>query len=119
TREQVLAFLESTEPAKRRKLIDELLIGPDFGRRLAAVWRNRLVPRDISNTKAQVDRFGPWLAEQFQRNRGWDRIAAELLTAEGEVNQNPQTAFIMANGENFQPRPNLLAAAAGRVFLGV
>jgi hypothetical protein len=119
TPERAAAFLDSADPMKRRKLINEVLAGQDFGRHLADVWRNRLAPRDLSNTKAQADRFGPWLADQFNRNRGWDRIAADLLTATGDVRENPQTAFVMSNGESFQPKPNLLAASAARVFLGI
>jgi Protein of unknown function (DUF1549)/Protein of unknown function (DUF1553) len=118
--ERAAAFLDSTEPDKRRKLIDELLGSQDFGHHLADIWRNRLAPRDPGNTKvAGVDRFGPWLAEQFNRNRGWNQIATELLTAEGEVNKNPQTSFVMAYGEESQPKPNLLAAGTAKVFLGI
>lgn len=117
--ERTKSFLDSSEPDKRRKLIDELIASPEFGRHMADVWKPRIAPRDISNTKPQPDAFSPWLAEQFNRNRGWDRLAYDLLTAEGELKNNPQTAFIMANAESFQPQPNLLAAAASRVFLGV
>src|SRR5262249_37193957 len=45
--------------------------------------------------------------------------ATELVTVEGEVRGSPQTAFVMANTESFQPQPNQLTAAAARVFLGV
>jgi hypothetical protein len=119
TPERAAAFLDSADPDKRRKLINEQLAGQDFGRHFADVWRNRLAPRDSANTKPQVDHFGPWLADQVNRNRGWDRLATDLLTASGDVRQNPQTAFIMAHGENFQPKPSQLAAAAARVFLGI
>ncbi len=119
TPERAVAFLDSTDPDKRRKLINELLASQDFGRHFADVWRSRLVPRDPANTKAQVDRFGPWLADQINRHRGWDRIATDLLTASGDVRQNPQTAFVMAHGESNQPKANLLAAATARVFLGI
>jgi hypothetical protein len=118
--ERVAAFLDSSDADKRHKLVDELLRSQEFGRHLTDLWRSRLAPRDPGNTKvAGVDRFGPWLAEQFNRNRGWDRIATDLLTAEGEVNKNPQTSFVMAYGENFQPKPNLLTAGTAKVFLGI
>src|SRR5438067_3583310 len=116
---QAAAFLDDPDPHKREKLIEALLGSPDFGRHLADLWRPLIAPRDPSNTKPQTDRFSPWLAEQLNRGRGWDAIAADLLGTTGEVNANPQTAFLMANSDNFQPKANLVAAAAARVFLGV
>jgi hypothetical protein len=113
------AFLDSSEPDKRRKLIDELLSTQQFGQHFGTIWRNLLAPPDPTTTKAQPDRFSPWLAEQFNHNRGWDKIVYELLTIEGDVNRTPQMAFLMANSESFEPKPNLLAAATMRYFLGV
>jgi hypothetical protein len=119
TADRAAAFLDSTDPDKRRKLIDELLASPEFGRHLADLWRPLLAPRDPANTKPQVDRFSPWLADQFNRNRGWDRIAADLLGATGDVKDRPETTFLMTHAENAQPKADMLAAAAGRAFLGV
>jgi RNA polymerase sigma factor (sigma-70 family) len=119
TLQRTVAFLDSTAPDKRGKLIDELLAHPGFGRHLADLWSQRLAPSDPSVNKAGPERFTPWLAEQFNRNRGWDHIVIELLTVEGEERNQPQSAFVMANGTNGQPLPNQLAAATGRLFLGV
>jgi hypothetical protein len=119
TPERAAAFLDSTDPDKRKKLIDELLADAGFGRHLADLWRPLLAPRDPANTKPQPDRFSPWLAEQLNRGRGWDTIAADLVGFRGDVKDAPQSAFLMAHGENFQPLPGNLAAAVGKVFLGV
>jgi hypothetical protein len=113
------AFLDSNDPDKRARLIDDLLSSPDYARHFATVWRNRMVPLNPVKGKAPPDRFGPWLAEQFQRNRGWDRIVSDLLTADGDIAKEPQTAFVMANSEDFRPRANLLTGSAARLFLGV
>src|SRR5262249_24223061 len=69
--------------------------------------------------KPSQDRFTPWLAEQLQRNRGWDQIVSDLLSAEGDLGRDVQTAFILANSEGFQPQANLLAGPTARFFLGV
>ncbi len=96
-----------------------MLASPDFGRHFGTTWRNLIAPANAGNGKTQVDAFGPWLAEQFNQDRGWDRIVTDLLTAEGEVQRTPQFAFLLANSEGGQPQPNLLAAATARTFLGV
>ena len=121
TYQQTVAFLDSKEPDKRRKLIDELLDSPEYGQHFATGWRN-LLPRELNvNGKGgvQSDAFSPWLAEQFNDNRGWNAIVTDLLTAEGSPRDNPATAFLLANGESGQPRANKAAGAAAGLFLGV
>jgi hypothetical protein len=118
TAERAAAFLDSTDPDKRRKLIDDLLASQEYGRHMADLWKPLLAPRDPTNTKPQVDRFSPWLAEQFSRGRGWDALAADLIGATGDVKDRPETTFLMTHAENFQPKPDILATAVGRVFLG-
>src|SRR5262249_19348327 len=61
----------------------------------------------------------PGRPTQFQRARGWAKIVPGLLAADGDIAKNPQTAFVMANSEDFRPRPNLLAGSAARLSLGV
>jgi hypothetical protein len=116
---RTVAFLRDTDPAKRAKLIDELLDSPAFARHFAGVWRNRIAPIQDAGTKAQRDTFTPWLAEQLDADRGWDAIVTDLLTAEGPVHQSPQSAFILASSENFRPQANRLAGSVARLFWGV
>jgi hypothetical protein len=115
-----VSFLDSKDPDKRRKLIDELLASKAYGEHFGTLWRNLLAPPgNAVKGKAPPDRFAPWLAEQFDRGRGWDSLVTELLTVEGDANKTPQAAFVMANAENFRPQANLLAASSARLFLGV
>jgi hypothetical protein len=113
------SFLDSTDTDKRRKLIDELLVSGDFGQHFGTIWRNLIMPRGPIVEKNQGNSFGPWITEQFNRNRGWNEVVFDLLTAEGDTRSTPQASFIMANTENQQPQPNMIAAATTRLFLGV
>ena len=82
TYQQTVAFLDSTDPDKRRKLIDELLVSPAYGEHFATIWKNRLVGRDGSfGAKQPGNPLGVWLAESFNDNRGWNAIVADMLTA--------------------------------------
>jgi hypothetical protein len=112
-------FLDDRDSDRRRSLIDELLSSREYAQHFASIWGNRLAPPNAVKGKPPPDRFGPWLAEQFQRNRGWDQIVSDLLTADGDMARTPQTAFITANSEHFRPQPSLLAGSAARYFLGV
>src|SRR5262249_25969675 len=116
--ERTTAFLDSRDPDKRDRLIEELLASAAYGQHFGTMWRNLIVPRSGISAKTSADTFSPGLAERFNGGVGWNRVVFELLTAEGEV-RNPQTTFILANSENFQPQPNQLAASSSRLFLGV
>jgi hypothetical protein len=120
TLERTIAFLDDKSADKRRKLIDELLSSKEYAENFGAIWRNLLAPRGNNvKGKAPPDQFTPWLVEQFSQNRGWDKIVAELLTAAGDIAKAPQTAFLMANAEDFRPQADRLTASTARYFLGV
>lgn len=120
TYERTVAFLQSQDPDKRRRLIDELLASPAYALHFATIWRNLMVPLDLTSDKPTGrDLFTPWLAEQFQRNRGWHEIVTELLTIEGSIKDTPGSAFLLANSENQQPQAPLLTNTTARLFLGV
>lgn len=122
TYQQTVAFLDNQDPAKRRKLIDELLDSPEYGEHFATIWRNLLVGRELNLTGkggGGNDAFRPWLAEQFNDNRGWNAIVADLLTAEGTPRDNPATAFLITNGENSRPQPNKVTGSVAALFWGV
>lgn len=120
--QRAIGFLnESTleKPEKRRQLIDDLLASRDFGVHFAQRWRTLIWPRDTSSSKQAADRFTPWLADQFQSNRAWSEIVTDLITSEMIMGRDPQATFILANSDSQNPKPNLLSAATGRLFLGV
>lgn len=112
------AFFQNTDPEKRSRWINDLLASPSYGEHFATIWRELMLPRD-NGVKGGRDTFAPWLAEQFSRNRGWDRIVTDMLTVEGKLRDLPQAGFIMANTDNGEPQPNLLADSTGRLFWGV
>jgi ferric-dicitrate binding protein FerR (iron transport regulator) len=121
TYRQTVTFLADTHPDKRSRLIDSLLESSAFGEHFATVWRHLLAPPDYSAvTKGmQRDTFTPWLADQFNQGHGWDAIVRDMLTASGALKDTPQAAFLMANTESFQPRPERIAGAVASRFWAV
>jgi hypothetical protein len=95
--DKAAAFLDNKDPAKRTKLIDELLDSPAFGRHMADMWRALLVKKDPDNRRVQFDPLDKWLAEQFNANKGWDKIASDVVTASGPVDENGAVTFWLAN----------------------
>src|SRR5262245_19300593 len=49
--EKVVAFLDSKDPNKRARAIDELLADARYGRWMAETWTNVMVPRESNNRR--------------------------------------------------------------------
>lgn len=121
TFEQATAFLDSKDPERRAKLIEELLARPEYGVHFATAWRNLLVDRSAEQNQARQSfswEFVDWLAAAFNKGRGWDAIVTDLLTAEGEAKKTPATLFLLANRMNNFPRPADIASSVGKLFMG-
>ena len=61
--EKVVAFLDSTDPNKRAKLIDELLEHPRFGTYLGEMWAGMLLPRESNNRRLDHRPMQAWLLQ--------------------------------------------------------
>lgn len=116
TREQAEQFLADTKPDKRARLIDALLADARYGDNLADIWTGYLLSPLADDPKLLSDRMRPWLANQFN-TRSWDRIASDLLTASGKIEENPAVNYLV---EGRLPRGVAdLTDLAGRYFLGL
>ncbi|GIW85309.1 MAG: DUF1553 domain-containing protein [Gemmataceae bacterium] len=87
TPEEIRAFVESKDPEKRRKKIEELLNRPGY----SAVWATKfcdlLRPRISYDTNrhapepASVRRFYSWIRARLEENTPYDELVARILTA--------------------------------------
>jgi hypothetical protein len=109
-------FLADTDPKRRDKLIDALLASPRYGEYLADIWQGYLISALADDQITRSGRLRRWLADQFN-TKGWDRIATELLTATGKMEDNPAVTYLI---EGRLPRtvPDLTDLTS-RYFLGV
>ncbi len=116
TRDQAKQFLADTNPDKRARLIDELLASPRYGQYMGDMWQAYLMSPLADDRHPRATKLRGWLAEQFN-TRTWDRIASDLLTATGKMEDNPATCYLI---EGRLPRtvPDLTDIAT-RYFLGV
>jgi hypothetical protein len=74
SRESAARFLDSSDPKKRTKLIDELLASSRFGEYFGDVWRGNLISPLASEQRVQTERFADWMAGRLNNNDGWDRV---------------------------------------------
>jgi hypothetical protein len=125
----VHAFLADQSPDKRAKLIDGLLDDPRFATHFANVWRAALLPEIASDRGAGIFQAGfeAWLRQKLRAGVGYDKVVRELLTTpiprEGEdavpVLRDPNSANPIAFFAVKEARPENLASAVTRIFLGI
>ncbi len=110
-------FLADQSPAKREALIDRLLAGADYPRRMAELFDAVLMER-----LGEHPAWTQYLQDAFAVNKPWDRIAREILRADPVDRVNRGASFFMAKRlEHYGENPvdyNGLAADVGRLFLG-
>lgn len=91
--DEARAFIESTDPQKRDKLIDRLLDSPGYGDYFANKWamvlRNQRVPQDVRVSF----RFHDWVRRSLQQNMPYNEFVRHIIAAEGDVSVNPAAAW--------------------------
>lgn len=87
-------FLESTDPAKRDKLIDALLASTDYADYFANKW-GALLRNKRSNTSAMRGNFAfhGWIRDSLHKNVRYDEFARSVLAASGDMGQNPAATW--------------------------
>lgn len=116
TREEFLEFAESARPDKREALIDELLLSPGYASHLFNYFADmyRLHASDFING-VRMDPYIQWWRDSLRENKPYHQIVSELITAEGNVGQNPAAGFLLRDtGMEFDAFANF-----GQVMLGI
>ena len=116
TSDEMKKFASSSDPNKRSKLVDRLLLDSKFGTNWGRYWRDVILYRRTEDRAIVVTQsLTDYLAQHFRDNTPWDEIAQEFVTATGNVTENGNTAIIFAqSGE-----PENTAAEISRIFMGI
>jgi hypothetical protein len=114
TVEKVKAFLDSSDPQKREKLIEELLQTSSYAHQQAEIWTTLLVPNDIDTRQLATDSLMKWLQDSFGKNKPWNKIVEEMVTASGTIEGNGATTLFIAN-----PMVDKVTDQVCKLFLGV
>jgi hypothetical protein len=116
TPEHVTAFLLDPAKDKRERVVRELLDDPQYGQNWARYWRDVIMSRKLEDrARIVANPLVVSLTEKFNENESWDKIAAEFITATGDVRENGATAIHMAQ----DGRTEETTAEVSRIFLGI
>jgi hypothetical protein len=114
TPDEVRRFLADPHADKRSKIIDSLLERPEYADYWALKWSDVLrVDRQALGSQAAYAYYR-WVRRSVAENRPFDRLARELVTAEGPLDEVPAAAFYKV-----VPKPGDAANTLAQVFLGV
>ncbi len=99
TAKQTRDFIADKRSNKRELLVEQLLDHEDYVRNWTTIWTNLLIgrtnPRQVNRPSMQ--RF---LREAFARNRSWDQVVADIVSAEGSTEENGAANFLVAHLNN-------------------
>jgi hypothetical protein len=93
--EEVDAFLNDKNAAKRSDVIRRLLEDEAYAHNFTNVWTNLAIGRQ---TPQRTSREGmrKFFREAFTRNRPWNDVVYDLLTADGHYEENGAVNFLLA-----------------------
>lgn len=115
--EEVEAFAKDKDKGKRAALIEKLLEDPGYVRNFTTVWTNNCIgqqtPRRVSRTG--MEKF---FREAFGRNRPWNEVVRDIVSAEGHFEENGAVNYLLAQMQDNDDGVQLTAMTA-RLFLGL
>jgi hypothetical protein len=110
-------YVEDKDPQKRVKVIKQLLDDPAYVKNWTTIWTNILIGRQTPDrtSRAGMEKF---LREAFARNRPWNDITYDILTASGHFEENGAVNFLLAQ-MTMRDEQVQATAKTTRTFLGV
>jgi hypothetical protein len=99
TAKEADAFLGSTAPDKRAKLIDDLVFSPGYAMQMFNWMADLLRVKDTFGKGIPAFTFEDWLKARLAANTPWDKMVAEMVTADGRLCDNGATGFMLFDAE--------------------
>jgi hypothetical protein len=114
TAQEARKFLTDSRADRRARLVDELLMRPEFADYWALKWADVLrVDREALGHKGAYAYY-KWIHDSLAENKPLDRFVREVITAEGPLADVPQAQLYKAIS-----KPTEMASTVSQVFLGV
>lgn len=116
TAEQTRQFLADSDPNKRVKIIDALLAGENYARRLGDVVSVWLLDRRPGTVISDPE-WTQFVEAAFASNQPWDAFVRDLISADGrDAKTRAGIRFFVDGGRN---SPSQTTQDVARIFLGM
>ena len=94
TDDEAAYFLKNKDPEKRRKLIDKLLLSDGYRSHLFN-WLADLLRHKQAIKRTNYSHYERWLKDQIARNRSWDELVFDMLSAEGSIATSGPAGYLL------------------------
>jgi hypothetical protein len=94
TDDEAASFLKNKDPEKRRKLIDKLLLSDGYRSHLFN-WLADLLRHKQAIKRTNYSHYERWLKDQIARNRPWDQMVYDMLSAEGSIATSGPAGYLL------------------------
>jgi hypothetical protein len=122
TPEEARAFALDQRPGKRERLIASLFERPEFvdfwTLQLADLLQNRKERDHDVRGKKGVQSFHLWLRGEVAANRPWNQLVEKILTAQGNVVENPAVGYFVTLVGEKDPAESEVTDSVAQAFLG-
>ncbi|MCA9174848.1 MAG: DUF1549 domain-containing protein [Planctomycetales bacterium] len=112
--EECREFLSDSREDRRALLVDRLLQRPEYADHWANKWADLLRPNPYRVGIKAVLNYDNWIRDQFRRNRPYDEMVTDLVTARGSTWHNGAATLFRDRRE-----PDELTTMVSQLFLGV
>ncbi|MGO9919854.1 MAG: DUF1549 and DUF1553 domain-containing protein [Isosphaeraceae bacterium] len=112
--DETRAFLADPDPDKRARLIDRLVVRPEFADFWALKWADLLRNEEKTMGAKGAWVFQRWLRDQIAADRPMDEVARQIVAGLGSTWRNPPASFHRTNRD-----PMAAAESVSQVFLGI
>jgi len=112
--DETRAFLADPDARKRDKLIDRLMLQPEFADFWALKWADLLRNEEKTMGAKGAWMFQRWLRDQIAADRPMDEVARKIVAGVGSTWRNPPASFHRTNRD-----PMAAAESVSQVFLGI
>lgn len=112
--QHLMTFLEDESRTKREELVNDLLDNEAYIRNWTSIWGNKLVGR-ANNRGGGRAALNRWLRQAFYTNTPYDQFVKELISAEGNSQENGAVVFLASHlNDGAIPATSITS----RLFLG-
>lgn len=111
---QTRRFLNSNDPVRRQKLIDELLGSDGYASHYFNYWADVLRYIDYLTRNVWGEPYRQWIKQSLAENKPWDHFVSAMITVEGKIWDDPAAGYFQRDAR--MPLDNMNNTV--RVFLG-
>ena len=114
TVDEVRDFLADTAPDKRDRLIDRLLVRPEFVDYWTHRWCDLLLVSGERLPAGALESYYKWVRNHVEKNTPWDKFVHAIVTASGNTLENGAVNFYALHQD-----PTEIAETVSAAFLGM